>query len=459
MGAHVIKKGLDLPIAGAPERTLSEAKSPQSVAVVASDYIGMKPTFLVKEGDAVKRGQALFEDKKTPGVLHTSPAAGTVKAINRGARRALQTVVVALSEGERNGAPADGEVATFNAYSSEDAAKLDGEQVKALLLESGLWAALRTRPYSKTPPTDTRPHSIFVTATDTNPLAPPTDMMVQDREADLEAGLKALSKLTDGKVHFCKAADAKMSPPSVERVSVETFAGPHPSGIAGTHIHLIDPVSRNKTVWTVGLQDLLSIGTLFRTGALDVTRIISLAGPGVKKPRILKTRVGASVDDLVEGELKDGELRLIAGSVLSGRAATGEIHGYLGRYHNQVSVVSEGREREFLGWMSPGAGKFSISNMFMSKLAPGKKFEMTTTTHGSPRAMVPIGLFEKVMPMDILPTFLLRSLLMDDLERAEELGCLELDEEDLALCTFVCPGKTEYGPVLRRNLTTIEKEG
>lgn len=459
MGTHVIKKGLDVPISGAPEQRVSGEKQVRRVAVTAADYVGMKPTFFVEQGDAVKRGQALFEDKKTPGVLHTAPGAGTVAAINRGDRRALISVVIDLGASEASGAPVPDDFAAFSAYTGAAPASLSREQVRDLLVESGLWTAFRTRPFSKTPAVDSAPHSIFVTAMDSSPLAPDMAVVAEGRQADLDAGVAAVAKLTDGPVFFCRKAGAKLVPAAAgDRVRVEEFSGPHPSGLAGTHIHLLDPVSQKKTVWTIGLQDLLSAGALFRTGRLDVTRVVALAGPQVTKPRLVRTRLGAPLDELVGGETAPGDNRVISGSVLWGRAAAGA-EAYLGRFHNQVSVLAEGRAREFLGWLSPGVKKFSALRLFLSALRPGAKFDLTTSTQGDHRAMVPAGLYERVMPLDILPTFLLRSLLVKDLERAEALGCLELDEEDLGLCTFVSPGKENFGPVLRENLDLILKEG
>lgn len=459
MGAHRIKKGLDLPIAGAPALEIDADKRVGRVAVVAVDHVGLKPAFKVAEGDTVKRGQVLFEDKRTPGVRYTAPGAGTVSAIHRGARRALLSVVITLNEAERNGTAGDADSAAFAAYTGKPPADIDRQTVRDLLVESGEWTAFRTRPFSKAPGVDDVPHSIFVSAMDTNPLAAPCERVAQGRDADLKTGLEVLVKLSGGKVYFCKAVGSPLTAQGVAGVETEEFSGPHPSGLAGTHIHLLDPVSRNKIVWTIGLQDLLAVGALFRTGKLDLGRTVALCGPGVCWPRLIRTRRGASTLELCEGELKEGEQRIISGSVLSGRKAGDDTTAYLGRFHAQISVVPEGRDREFLGWLAPGANKFSLINTFISKLAPGKKFAFTTTTNGSARAMVPIGMYEKVMPLDILPTYLLRSLIVGDLEHAIELGCLELDEEDLALCTFVCPGKYEYGPILRRNLTQIEKEG
>lgn len=457
MALHVIKKGLDLPIEGDPDPVIEAGTTPQRVALLAADYIGMKPTFFVKVGDTVQRGQKLFEDKKTPGVLYTAPGAGVIAAINRGERRAFQSVVIALDDAERAGGDAD-QVA-FAGFLGKEAELYSAAEAKALLLESGLWTALRTRPFSKVADPSAAPHAIFVTAIDTNPHAPNPDLVLSGREAEVNTALRILKKLTAGRIYFCQKHHATFQPSAQAGASVEHFDGPHPAGNVGTHIHLLEAVSAKKFVWHIGYQDLIAIGTLFRTGKLDLTRVVSLAGPGVQRPRLLRTRIGAAVAPLTQGELRDGEMRVISGSVLSGRTCAGEIEGYLGRYHNQISVLREGRERVFLGWLGAGFNMFSITRAYLSSLIPGQKFAFTTTTNGSHRAMVPIGLYEQVMPLDILPTFLLRSLASHDVERAEELGCLELDEEDLSLCTFVCPGKQDHGRILRDNLTLIEKEG
>lgn len=459
MAVHTIKKGLDLPIAGVPRQNITPAPSPSRVAIVAADYPGMRPTMHVQEGDAVKRGQLVFEDKKTPGVRYTAPGAGKVAAINRGERRALQTVVIELNQNERDGALTDDEYAVFESFQGKDPGALERQELVDLLVESGMWTTLRSRPFGKVPPIDSAPHSVFVTAIDTNPLAPSVEKAIEGREQDFETGLAAVARLTEGATYLCKQAGAKVPVPAKLDVSVEEFQGPHPAGLAGLHIHLLDPVHREKTAWYVDYQSVASIGRLLATGRLDVERVISLAGPMVTDPRLLRTRAGASTDDLVEGQLHEGDVRVISGSVLSGRQAQGEVHGYLGMRHHQISAVEEGRHRAFMGWMMPGADTFSVMNLFASRLFKGKRFTFTTNTHGAERAMVPVGNYERVMPMDIQPTYLLRSLIVHDLEEAEKLGCLELDEEDLALCTFVCPSKYEYGPILRSNLDLIEKEG
>lgn len=442
-----INKGLDLPIAGAPAQTISDGPAVRTVALLGQDYVGMKPSMKVKEGDRVKLGQVIFTDKKTEGVQYTAPGAGVVRAINRGERRVLQSVVIELDEQE--------EAVEFTRYAAAELGNLTREQIEENLQASGLWTALRTRPFSRVPQVGTTPHSIFVTAIDTNPLAASPELIINEQVDAFTNGLKLLTRLSGGKVYLCKAAGANV--PTADGVDVAEFAGKHPAGNAGTHIHFLDPVSQQKTVWTIGYQDVIAFGRLFTEGRLPVERVVALAGPQVEKPQLLRTRVGASTEELVSGRLLPGKNRVISGSVWNGRAALGP-HAFLSRYANQVSVLLEGDKREFMGWIAPGSNKFSVLNMFASVLSPGKKFNFTTTTNGSERAMIPVGQFETLMPLDILPTQLLRALVTGDIVTAMQLGCLELDEEDLALCTFACPGKYEYGPILRDNLTRIEKE-
>lgn len=445
-----IKKGLDLPLSGKPEQTIFDANTVKSVAVLGNEYVGMRPTMLVEEGQRVKLGEPLFEDKKTPGVLYTAPGAGIVKAINRGAKRALQSVVIELDGDEE---------VQFEQVTVNELDKLDRQAIKDNLLNSGLWLAFRTRPYSRSPAPDSTPHSIFVTAIDTNPLAADPSVIINEYAEDFKHGLTVLSQLTDGKVFVCQAANTALPVSHQDNIQVSTFSGPHPAGLAGTHIHHLDPVSASKTVWTINYQDVIAIGKLFTTGRLWVERIISFAGPLVNNPRLLRTRLGANTEELVAGEIQNIPARIISGSVLHGHTANNWA-AYLGRFHTQISVIAEGTERELLGWIRPGGkNKFSALNVFISSLFPEKDLALTTSQNGSPRAMVPVGVFERVMPLDILPTQLLRALLVKDTDSAQALGCLELDEEDLSLCSFVCSGKYDYGPALRTNLTQIEKEG
>ncbi|MCA9035946.1 MAG: Na(+)-translocating NADH-quinone reductase subunit A [Planctomycetaceae bacterium] len=445
---HRITKGLDLPISGVPEPSIVQGPLVTQVGVVGADYVGMKPSMLVQAGDRVKLGQPLFADKKTEGVVFTAPAAGRVIEVNRGDRRAFQSVNIEI----------DGDDAVEFPKLGEKLDTASREEVTSLLVESGMWTSLRTRPFSKTPVPGSTPRSIFVQAIDTNPLAPNPMPFIRENERAFEVGVIALSKLTDGAVFVCRPTAIALPGDSVQGVQRAEFEGPHPAGLPGTHIHLLDPVGPGKVVWHINYQDVIAIGQLMLTGRLFVDRIISLAGPGVQAPRTVRTRLGASVTQLVDGGLKDGRQRVISGNPLSGRAVVAPMD-YLGRFHLQVSAVPEGDQREFLGWMSPGAGKFSVRRVFTSALDRAKRFAFTTSTEGSKRAMVPIGMYEQVMPLDIIPTFLLRALITGDTDQAQLLGALELDEEDLSLCTFVCPGKYEYGPVLRSRLQQIETEG
>ncbi|MEN8263205.1 MAG: Na(+)-translocating NADH-quinone reductase subunit A [Nitrospirota bacterium] len=444
-----ITKGLDLPVSGAPDQTTGSTNKPGQVALLGSDYSGMKPHFTVAVGDYVKQGQPLFVDRKRPSIQFTSPGSGTVMAINRGEKRALLSIVLRIEGNDE---------ITFNSYPEKDLPSIDRNRITGLLLTSGLWTSIRSRPFSKIADPENVPHSLLITAMDTNPLAPSIPEIIAGKERDFINGLTVLSALTDGNVFLCKAPGDNIPYPEMESLSIAEFNGPHPAGNAGTHIHFLDPVSRNRQAWYINVQDVIATGVLFTTGRLNVERVISLAGPSVKKPRLIKTRIGASLDDITKGELIDEKCRTISGPVLSGHTASEET-AYLGRYHQQVSVIPEEKKRSFLGWLSPGADLYSAKNIVLSRFLPGNKYHFTTSAHGNRRAIIPVEAYEKVMPLDIMPTHLLKALAVDDIEEAENLGCLELDEEDLALCTFVCPSKIDHGAELRRNLTLMEKEG
>ena len=444
-----IKKGLNIPVSGEPEQAIYDGPAVGSVGLLGYDYMGMKPTMLVAEGDRVKLGQALFADKNNPKVTFTAPAAGKVRDINRGAKRVLQSVIIECDGDDEQ---------TFTSYETNQLSGLSADMVVDNLLASGLWTAFRTRPYSKIPNPETTPHSIFVTAMDSNPLAPRSDIVINEYRQDFINGLEVIAKLTTGQLFVCKYPETDIPGDEIDGVTLVEFSGPHPCGLVGTHIHFIDPVSVAKTVWHLQHQDVIAIGKLFTTGRLFTDRIISLAGPMVRRPRLVRTRLGASIRTLVKDELEDRECRVISGSVLSGRRAAGWAN-YLGRYHAQVSVIREGGERHFLGWLAPGMKDYSATNVFVSSFFKKRSFSFSSSQHGSPRAMIPIQSYQDVMPMDILMVPLLRYLLVRDTDRAQQLGCLELDEEDLALCTFLCPSKYEYGPLLRQNLNQIEREG
>ena len=449
MGIIKIKKGLNLPLKGDPDQIISDGRDVEKVALIGYDYPGMKPTIKVAIGDKVKTGQLLFTDKKMESINYTSPGTGTVISINRGIKRVFESIVIKL-EG-------NGEV-TFKSYAPEKLDTLKSDEVRSLLIESGHWTSLRERPYGKVADPNVVPSSIFINAMDTNPLAPSIEKIIEGKEQDLNNGIKILSKLTEGKLYFCKSPSDNLKIDNIPSLSVQEFSGPHPSGLSGTHIHFIDPVHSKKKVWHIGIQDVIATGKLFTTGKLFLERIVALSGPSILKPRLIKTRTGASINDLMNGELKEGDNRVISGSVFDGRTASDDT-GYLGKFHQQITALREGRDRKFFGWLGLGFKEYSVKNILVSSLFRKKKFDLTTSLEGGKRAIIPVENYDKVMPLDIIPTYLLRALAVDDVEEAEKLGCLELIEEDLALCTFVCAAKNDYGTYLRRNLTLIEKEG
>ncbi len=451
MAVHRIRRGLDLPLSGAPRSGSPEAKPVGRVGVMADDVRGGKLRPLVQPGDRVQRGAPLLEDRRRNGLYVTAPAGGRVSAVHRGDRRRLQSVTVEIEDDDTHG------------FAINRAAE-DGDALRALLLQTGLWTALRERPFERTPDPAGEPHALFISAIDTQPHAPDLDSTLSGREEDFERGLAAVTRLTGGTTFVC-VRRGQRPPLGNAEVSLEEFDGPHPAGNVGLHIQLLAPVHRGRSVWHIGAQDVAAIGYLLARGTLDSTRVVSLAGPGVLNPRLLRLRTGASVDDAVANELRSGEQRVVSGSVLHGRVARGEVEGWLGRHHQQIAVLSEDRERHALHWLRPGFDRYSFTPVFAesllallrrwmgrSPMAPS----LTTSLAGGPRAIVPIGAYERVMPYDVLPTHLLRAVSVGDLEWAEQLGALELSEEDVALCSFVCPGKADYGERLRAVLDELE---
>ena len=444
-----INKGLDIPVAGKPIPEFEDAREPRTVAAVATDVWGMRPSMKVRVGDRVRTGDVLFEDKRNRGVPFTAVGAGEIIAINRGAKRSLQSVVIRL----------DGDEAVhFDAYNANELPTLEPAKVRKNLINSGLWTAFRTRPFGRVPAPDATPAAIFVTAIDTYPLAVDPAIIINEDAEAFANGLALMTRLTEGSVYLCTAPDSGIAVPDLDQIKHAEFEGPHPAGLAGTHIHLLEPVSANKTVWHIGYQHILAMGRLFMDGRLSTKRVVALGGPKAIRPRLLRTRMGASVADILEGEIEDGPVRVISGSILSGHRATGPL-GYLGRYHRQLTVLEEGSKREFMHWARPGFGKYSATHAYAGHFSRKRPAELSTSQNGSVRALVPIGAFEKVMPRDILPTPLLKAIVVQDTDMAQQLGALELDEEDLALCSFVCNGKYDYGPALRETLDEIEING
>ncbi len=447
MQTFKLKKGLDLPVQGAPAQEIQPGPEFSTVGVLGGDYVGLKPKMLVQEGDEVQRGAPLFCHKDAPEALMVAPLSGRVVAINRGARRVLQSVVIQVSDVHDKG---------VDFAEIGDATSAEG--VTAKLCAAGLWTAFRTRPYSKMPVPGSKPTAIFVTAIDTDPLAGDAAVIINDAPEAFSDGLAAVSQLTDGKTYLCQRDGDSIPGDDLPGVEVAAFSGPHPAGLAGTHIHFLEPLVGDKQVWTIGFQDVIAIGRLFQTGHLDPNVVVSLAGPAARLPRLIRTVMGASTEDLTRDEISvDGTARIISGSILSGYLADGPT-AYLGRFARQIAIIREDHDQITLGWILPMPSKYAVQPVLGSAFAK-KLFAFTSNLNGGRRAMVPTGTFEELMPQDYLPTQLLRALLVMDTDTAQALGAMELDEEDLGLVGFACPAKYEYGLALRDCLTKIEKEG
>ncbi|MGB0901086.1 Na(+)-translocating NADH-quinone reductase subunit A [Halocynthiibacter sp.] len=442
-----LKKGLDLPVTGAPLQSIADGPAIQTVALLGSDYIGLKPRIAVQEGDTVSAGSPVFAHKDTPDVMVTSPVSGRVKAVNRGARRALISIEIEVDANAAD--PVD-----FSNVGNADTAEGLAERLAA----SGLWTSFRTRPYSRVPASDERPAAIFVTAMDTEPMTADPAVIISEQRDAFVKGLEAITLLTEGKTYLCHATGADVPGGDVAGVEAATFAGPHPAGLPGTHMHFLDAPSATKTVWSIWYQDVIAIGHLLMTGNITGDRVIALSGPRMNEPRLVRTLAGASMDDLTAGGVDDSApLRVISGSILSGRAGEGA-DAYLGRYHRQITVIEEDHKQIPMGWIRPMFSKFSFQPVLGSAMSK-KLYALTTNLNGGRRAMVPLGTFEELMPQDFLPTQLLRAMLVMDTDVAQSLGALELDEEDLGLVGFACPAKYEYGMALRDCLAKIEREG
>lgn len=453
---HQVKRGYDLPLAGEPRQEVDDGPVVTRVAMLGVDFPGLKPRVEVEADEAVRRGQTLVTDRSQPAIRHTSPGSGRIVGVYRGERRRLLSVVVELEKSELHGEGPQVDLPTVGSEASPEA-------LEDVLLRSGLWTSLRTRPFGVTPRPGTVPRSIFVTALDTQPHAPDIDVALEGLEAYFEAGLSALVTLARGggqPLRLCLAERSRLAALAPSGAEVHCFSGPHPAGLAGLHMSLVDPVGRGRQSWYLGAQDVVAIGQLVLEGTLRVERVVAVGGPLAARPRLLRTRLGASVTELLAGEVQGtGRYRLVSGSVLHGQDATEGELAYLGRFHQQVSILSDDRKRKFFGWMAPRLIDTLLLDPWLSKLFPKARLALDTLQNGEPRPLVPIGRYERYMPYpDIVPPLLFRALLTGDLDKAEALGALELEEEDLALCSFACPSKLDFGRHLRHVLRQLEKE-
>jgi len=445
-----LKKGLNIPIAGIPKEDTLETCHTETVALLGDDYVGMKPSMRVHLGDNVALGQILFVDKKNEGVCFTSPASGEVIAINRGAKRKFESLVI-----KRKG----NETVTFldNILEQKHSAKT----IRETLIESGLWPALRTRPFGKVPAIHTNPHSLFITAIDTRPLAAHPHSIIKRYQKEYQKGLAILRSFLDCPIHYCCGDAPLLECEMYNDIDYTSFTGPHPAGLASTHIHFIDPVYEEKMVWHIDYHDVVAIGFLFINGHLNDSRVIAIGGPDCNAPQLVETNIGANLSELCKNRIinktnKDNEkTRYISGSVLCGRPAK-ETTLYLGRYANQVSLLPDNDGRDFFNWAILGKNRFSAMPIFLSTFLKPRIFSMNTALWGGKRAIYPIASYDQVMPLDIIPIQLLKSIETGQTDKSKDLGCLELIEEDLALCSFVCPGKNDFGVSLRKLLTAIE---
>ncbi len=442
-----LKRGLDIRLKGAAEATLENAPAPVTVALKPIDFSGLTPKLSVKAEAQVKAGDALFFDKYNPEILFTSPISGTVKAVNRGERRKILEVVV----------EADG-TNEFVAFTQADPLKLKREEIIGQLLTSGLWPFIKQRPYGTLAKPSDQPKNIFISGFDSAPIAPDYEFIFKNEIENIQTGINAVSKLTEGKVYF--GLNGKVGSSifaGLKNVELNSFSGPHPAGNVGIQIHQIAPINKGDVVWTLSVQALVYIGRLFKTGQLNLSKIIALNGSEVKAPKYVQTVHGAAISSIVKGKTaQEAPERIISGNVLTGRQVDND--DYLGFFAQQVTVIPEGEHYEFMGWAEPGVNKFSASKAFLSKVFPKKAYTLDANMNGGERAFVMSGQYEKFLPMDILPVFLLKAILANDIDKMEQLGIYELVEEDLALCEFACTSKIKVQQVLREGLDTMVKE-
>ena len=442
-----LKKGLDIRIKGAAEKTYAGEVYSTHYGVKPTDFPGLTPKLNVREGELVSAGSPLFHDKIRPEILFTSPVSGKVVSITRGDRRRLLEVVVEKSGDE------------FIDFGKSDSASLNREMVREVLLSSGLWPAIRQRPYHIIAHPSDIPKAIFISGFDTAPLAPDYNFIMDNSStSSFNIGISAIGKLTDGTINLILNGRGNTSEllKRVPDVKISYFSGPHPAGNVGVHIHHLNPINKGEIIWFVNLQDVIAIGRLFEEGVYRHDRIIALTGSEVLHSQYYTVRSGASISPVIKENTRPGNLRHISGNVLTGTRI--ESTGYLGYYDSQVTVIPEGDYFEFFGWMKPGINKFSFSKTFASRLFPQKSYNLDTNLHGGERAFVMTGQYEKVVPMDIYPMQLLKAILAEDIDMMENLGIYEIAEEDFALCEYICPSKIEIQSIVRKGLDLMIKE-
>ena len=443
-----LKKGLDIKLNGEADKVVQTLGAGSRYALKPTDFRALTPKLAVKVGDEVKAGDALFTDKMRPEVKFTSPVSGTVEEIKRGERRKLLEIIV----------KADGEN-RYRDFGKADVNRLSREEIVSRMQESGVWPMVKQRPYDIVANPESQPKAVFVSAFDSAPLAPDYDVVLNGQEQALQAGIDCLKKLSGKDINLNLPAD--MSQASVftklKNVEINYFSGPHPAGNVGVQINHLNPINKGEIVWTVNVQDVAIIGRLFTEGRFDAQKVIALAGSEVTRPMYYHCTLGASIAEITNGKLKGNvEERIISGNVLTGTRV--EKDGFLGYYDNLVTVIPEGNHYEFLGWAAPGFNKFSASRLFPSFLCPKKHYTLDTNYHGERRAFVVTGQYEKVLPMDIYPVYLLKAILAQDIDQMEQLGIYEVAPEDFALCEFVCTSKIPVQKIVSEGIELMMRE-
>ncbi|AHW61361.1 Na+-transporting NADH:ubiquinone oxidoreductase subunit A [Draconibacterium orientale] len=440
-----LRKGLNIKLKGSAEKALDKLPVPATVALKPTDFPGLTPKLSVKVDAEVKAGDALFYDKYHPEILFTAPLGGKVVSINRGERRKILEVVIATDE----------KIGSAE-FKKADPSTLSAEEVKEQILKSGLWPFIKKRPYGIIANPEEKPKAIYISTFDTAPLAPDYNFVIDGQMDTFQTGVNALAQLTEGKVNLGVSKDSAFT--SLKNVVVNTFEGPHPAGNVGIQIANTSPINKGEVVWTINVQDVLFIGRLFETGKVDFTKAVALTGSEVKTPKYYQTTLGAPVATIVGGKLVEADYnqRIISGNVLTGTKVSEK--SYVGFYDSHISVIPEGDEYEFLGWADPGFNKFSATKAYFGKLFPKKEYTMNANIHGGERAFVLSNQYEKLVPMDILPVYLLKAILVNDLDKMENFGIYEVIEEDFALCEYACTSKIEVQKILREGINTMIKE-
>ncbi len=443
-----LKKGLDIKLNGEAEKVVTPARESNFFAVKPTDFRALTPKLAVKVGDVVKAGDVLFTDKAHPAVKFTAPVSGTIEALNRGERRKLLEVVVKADEKTE-----------YKDFGKADVNTLSREEIIDRMLEAGVWPMVQQRPYGLIADQTVTPKAVFVSSFDSSPLAPDYEFTLKGEERNLQAGIDCLKILANAPVQLGVKAGSPASSlfTRLKNAEITYFQGPHPAGNVGIQINHLSPINKGEQVWTVNIQDVAIIGRLFTEGHFDPRKVIALCGSEVEKPTYYATRLGAKIKNITEGKLKNQvHQRIISGNVLTGEKV--EPEGYLGFFANQITVIPEGDQYEFLGWATPGFNKFSASKLFPSIHCPNKHYTLDDNYHGERRAFVVSGQYEKVLPMDIFPVYLLKAILAGDIDKMEQLGIYEVLPEDMALCEFVCTSKTPVQKILNEGIELMMKE-